>query len=163
MSRKIGNPHTTPKAPPYHRETYSTSNKHREWHWASWLSSGTRVFEIWDTMCTDSVHIVSRISKTRVPDDNQAGRNTNIERHSKHPKHEFPTPLRPPALFFFRYLRGVFATSVALSEIPHQRPTKTAQTPHQSRTNIAQTPHKHRTIVAQRPNKHRTNTAPTTH
>ena len=38
----------------------------------AWLSSGTRVFEIRDTMCTESVHIVSRVSKTRVPDDNQA-------------------------------------------------------------------------------------------
>ena len=42
-----------------------------------------------------------------------------------------PNPkARPPALSFFRYLRGVCATLVGLSEIPHQRPTKTAQKTH---------------------------------
>ena len=37
---------------------------------------------------------------------------------------------RPPALSFFRYLRGVCATLVGLSEIPHIHRTKIAQRPH---------------------------------
>ena len=37
---------------------------------------------------------------------------------------------RPPVLSFFRYLRGVCATLVGLSEIPHIHRTKIAQRPH---------------------------------